>query len=259
MNATTRHRTRKDRRGFTLIEMMVTVAILALMVAAFGQIIGEAQTLVVTSQAIMRANARATSLAGVIREDVARASQLGFLHVSNNKVYIATPGPCTSVLDGTTGTGSIVAIGRADTDLYRGRWILADTDTGLPNDAFTVSGASPDFTDLQTATDTEINDTFVARMDTITENLSMKPDDATTLNNINGLWPLLARDCSNLEIRAYASDMTPVSGTWTRDDADWPVMLKITITLSDPEVVELAEDTAVSGEFKYEIICPVRP
>jgi hypothetical protein len=253
------------------MEMMVTVAILALMIASFGQILAEAQDLVVTSQAIMKANARATALAGIIRDDVSRASKLGFLHIDNSKhrMYIGVPGACKSITGYTTGTGGIVAVGRKNASpaenglLYRGKWILSGdsaVDTGNDDDVFTTSSDDyVDFTEIQTADDTEMN-AFISRMNTLTNGLAVDPNTVTTLTDVSELWPLLARHCKALTIEALNDSMALTggsgTGTWTKASADWPAALKITMTLSDPEIADRAD---IDGDFTYEIICPVRP
>lgn len=289
---TPQKRSRKQD-GFTLMEMLVTVAILAIMIGSFAVVLGEAQELVVTSQAIMKANARATALAGIIREDIAKASKLGFLRIQGNWMFIGVPGHCKSVLGRTTGTGSIIVLRGHEGKVGRANWILA----GMPEASldpkaedifiFHDEERSPDFSEIQFAEDDQVDHTknpvlsngkinFVKYVEKKGpddgenttyhfKNVDFAPETVTTLDDVHATWPMLARYCDELKIEALNEDLEPVNGngngTWTREDDEWPAAVRITLKLQDPTLLDRAgEDlTDEDATFEYQIICPVYP
>lgn len=260
-------------KGFTLIEMLVTVTVLVIIIGSFSVIIGEAQDLVMTSQGIMKANARATALAGILREDIARVSRLGFLYVNGSRMYIGVPGPCKSVVSREMGNGCIISLSRdtSNSTIGRGQWMFTGKSySTVPADVFwDGSNYSPDFTELQTASESQLtaggggSPNFIDRMNMFVISANdLNPNAAATLDEINALWPLLAEDCTALTIEALDDSLAPIggtgNGTWTKNDDDWPAAIRITMTLTDPELLARA-DAESAGSFSYEIICPVRP
>ena len=77
------------RRGLTLMELLVSVAIISGMIAGFSLIVVQSEKLVKTSTATIRANQAAASIAHIIREDLSRLTMNGFLAVNQPLGYLA--------------------------------------------------------------------------------------------------------------------------------------------------------------------------
>ncbi|MBI5724578.1 MAG: type II secretion system protein [Planctomycetes bacterium] len=77
--------TRKGR-GFTLIEMLVAVALFSMLIVIFGWVLVQAQRLVKRTTAIMRANTAINAIERVIRKDVETHCQQGFLYAGYRNV-----------------------------------------------------------------------------------------------------------------------------------------------------------------------------
>jgi len=117
------------RRGLTLIELLVSVTILTVMILAFSVILTQSQRFVSVSQATRRSYALAATVARIIRSDVRRASQNGFLAVGadaegNGRLVFSTAGTRYSLVTDTSGSGSIICYGLVMNDLDQAKTIL---------------------------------------------------------------------------------------------------------------------------------------
>lgn len=91
------HNTR--RRGFTLIELMVAVSVLAIVIAITNMILASSQKVVRISEARMRSNATAAALAKVIRRDLRELTTNGMLCITTDSAGF----PELVLLKGNTG------------------------------------------------------------------------------------------------------------------------------------------------------------
>lgn len=73
-------------RGFTLIEMLVAVALFAMLIVIFGWVLVQAQRLVKRTTAVMRANTAINTIERVVRKDLETHCQQGFLYVGYRNV-----------------------------------------------------------------------------------------------------------------------------------------------------------------------------
>ncbi len=160
---------RPRRRGFTIIELLVTVAALAVMLVAFGRILSECKAVVHGSERMMRTLHRVSSVSSMIRSDLQRMSRDGFLAITMGSIQDAHPGlifttagPTRSIIGSVEGRGSIVAYSLAehlDADrgreiLWRPEWVFFYSGSyaaGSPPDvaAFMFSGAGGKYDQLE--------------------------------------------------------------------------------------------------------------
>ncbi len=268
---TTRPAFRTTCRGLTLTELLVAVAVLAVIIVTFSSILAQANRVVSTGQQTMRANAAAAALDQSIRKDFRRMTHNGFLRITGNpgnqRLYFATAGPARSVTGGPVGTASIIGYGICDNPnggriLWRGEWILSREEGQSGN--FSVSSYEDvlrgDLADIQRMTYGEIDSLVDDDIDG-----SLAPASLTVppqhLHDIGDLWMVLREDVEELEI-SYATGerdggdeliWETDSGLWTRHNLDeWPKAVRIRIRLAE----ELLP--AGSAPMTYEFTLPVR-
>lgn len=128
---------RTGRAGLTLAELMVAVAILAIIIVTFSVILSQSQRVVSTQQRTMRANAAAAAIDHAVRRDIRRLTHNGFLMLVGPtdamQCWFITAGPSRSLTGGPLGTAGLVGFGlcdnpRADNDdndvFWRGAWVM---------------------------------------------------------------------------------------------------------------------------------------
>lgn len=269
------HRTYRSagaRRGLTLMEMLVATVVLVVMVAAFGQILNQAQRVVTVSQWTMRSNNQAEAIAKVIRNDIRRISKNGFLYIndSGTALVFTITGEAKSLTSSATGTGEVVVLGLCDNTandpdvlLRRGLVLYGELDPARPPiGAWDIT--YDDMADIQTKTAPDMQNYAEKLLDDLDE-LTIPPNDMT---DIQELWQCLAPEAANLSIRLTfgktitgeknldwidVSDITyGRERIWTHHDQNgWPVALKIRFTLTDETLPEDLQNKP------YEVICPV--
>ncbi len=212
----------RSRRGLTLIEMLVGVAVLAMMILAFSMILSTSQNVVSVSQANMRNNSKALALAQVLRADLRQVTQNGFLAIAqkgNNgpPVLIFTQAGLAESLTGPeSGSGAVVALGMCDRGNYeapdgeqkpmvflRQGWVLKAPEVGPP-------GGKPDgdiwnydlsfFLALPRDPNSGEDgiETYVqAAMGFLPSKVDVPIDSMSDLNEI---WQVLAPNCIELSI-----------------------------------------------------------
>lgn len=262
-------------RAFTLLELVVAVAVISVMVLGFGGLLGGARRVVITSQRRMRANAAAAAIAGVIRNDMRRASKMGFLRIAGGSLIFTTAGPTPSVLTVHKGDGAMISYGRyaADNILFRQAWVLRDklveeeayvntpedrAKLGLDCWANWIDGHWEllNFAELQIKSADEMG-TLIGAVAGKPPNNDTVGSPPETLNHLTGMWQVLADNCSALAIdyRSAGGGWTSGSQTWTRhDQTNWPDAVRFKLTITTGAVVEILEETNT-----YEVICPVGP
>jgi len=101
-------------RGLTLIELMVASAIIVVLILSVGTVLSGLGLLVQVSQSAIRVNAKASAIATVLRADTRRASQCGFICITqaaadgSPQFFAFVPGTTASTTGGAkdlTGTG----------------------------------------------------------------------------------------------------------------------------------------------------------
>ena len=97
------------RRGMTLMELMVSVAILAVMILGFSNVLSQTQRVVNDSQRLMRANASIAAISQLMRSDFRSVSKIGFMRVKGDFVAFSSVGPSYSLTSNYRGLGKFVA------------------------------------------------------------------------------------------------------------------------------------------------------
>ncbi len=282
---------RTGARGLTLIELLVAVAILAMLILSFSMILSTSQRVVTVSNSNMRKNNTATALSQVLRTDLRRVTQSGFLCIaetgSGDMLIFTQAGLAESVTTPNTGSGSVVTIGLCSTDgmdeatLFRQGWVLNDKglSTGdmrkwdlsefvvLPREDPGGGGTNS----VEEYVESAISDA--------PSSVTIPIQDQTDLHN---LWQALAPGCTKLKIRwtdgsrdsdglkwfgpgskANDSDIEYEVGTsnryralWTNENqANWPAAVKLTFTLKDIALSDAARAKSEGNE--YEVICTI--
>ncbi|MFP4052369.1 MAG: type II secretion system protein J [Phycisphaerae bacterium] len=114
----------RSRRGLTLIEMLVGVAVLAMLILAFSMILSTSQNVVSVSQSNMRNNSKALALAQVLRADLRQVTQNGFLCIAQKGkdgppfLIFTQAGLTESLTAAESGSGAVVTLGMCDRGNY---------------------------------------------------------------------------------------------------------------------------------------------
>jgi len=263
-------RTRTIRRkGMTLIELLVSVAVLVIMILMFATILHDSQQVVSTSQLTMQANAQAAAIAEVIRNDIRRITKEGFLYIGQRHIDgtpfigFTTAGVSPSSQTDAIGTGTVVlyaltpnASGNGGRILRRRAWILDPEATG-------------DLKDVK-AVDLTVIISGSLQGPGLVSTLDLNGLDTDTvqypaaLDQMDQLWQCLTTDCNTLSITwtdgqvdpatnetgwygvyakgdqyvAYGRDPQETQGAtykafWTRHDQNnWPKAIRIRFTLA---------------------------
>lgn len=277
------HRPLRRARGMTLMELMVSVAILAGMVLAFNLILSSSQQVVSTTQRDIRANSAAMAISHVLRRDLRGISKDGWLYIGTQSINgesvpvlaFTTAGASESVTGDAHGSGSVIC--------YR----LCDNKStaSIGNDTFCRAGLvlsseastsatwpggdryAADLRDIQAYDSTNIT-SFVSG--TLCAALSgnaavyLPPANAT---QVRALWKVLTHNISELKIfygersgsgSIIWKDVASNShAPWTfRNQDDWPVAVRIQFRLRAGSV-QAFEKEALEGSDKYEIVAPI--
>jgi len=84
--------------GFTLMEMMVAVALMAMMIAVFGTVISRTKDAVTFAQSTIQRERESAAVSGIIQRDMAMITNKGFLKVEDGAIAFSVTGPNESVL-----------------------------------------------------------------------------------------------------------------------------------------------------------------
>ncbi len=220
-------------KGMTLMELMVTIGIMAIMVLAFGQIISTSQKAVSTSQAASRTTAAAAAIEKVIRDDLRKITRNGFLCITHDgdpthapRLVALTAGITPSKTSSSVGNGGIVALGLCDNFfyspatrdvLYHQAWVLAADGTHVVGSDVFEKGLGDfvrqprDFINILAGSIAFSEPGSPLRMPIRIP--------ARSIDDITALWQVLADKCDNLSIMwtdgtADASDNLNWYGVW---------------------------------------------
>jgi len=278
------HRYRREAEGFTLIELMVSVAIMAIIALAFGGLMTQANLVVTEGEKRMRSDAAALAISRVIRGDIRRITKNGFFRINNNKLVLVTAGKMRSSFGNYSGNGAIIVYGLYFNDggttgdvtddtrvLYRKVHVLAknappddpatvDIDESIP-DCLIWKGAGVSLADLQVLSSTEMTALIEhAAGDPEPDSMAYPPQ---TLKQVTRtMWTLLAGNCTELNIsyRLPDSDSWDGDTTCTRyNQTNWPDAIKFRFKLKRGALMSsaLADEETGTDDVTYEIICPV--
>jgi prepilin-type N-terminal cleavage/methylation domain-containing protein len=254
--ASRRHR--PAARGFTLIELMVSISIMAIIALAFGGLMTQANLVVTQGEKRMRSDATASAISRIIRGDIRKITKNGFLHVEKERMVMVTAGRTLSSFSENSGgelvvgDGAIIVYGLQDEILYRKILVLAKGHTEA--DTLDMSLA-----EVQVMTPEEITSAI---------NTHGKPPGdmaypPTTLKQLmSSMWVVLAGNCENIFVYCQLPD----GDSWVRDavctrhdQTVWPDAIKFTFELKPENIISSAivGDEVTDENSFYEIVCPV--
>jgi len=259
------HRYRGAAAGFTLIELMVSVAIMAIIALAFGGLMTQANMVVTEGEKRMRADAAASAISRIIRGDIRKITKNGFLRINGEKLVLVTAGKTQSSFGDYSGDGAIIVYGRhADSNiLYRKVLVLAKNAPTASNkklpDCLVWQNAGMSLADLQVLS--------AGKMTGLIDHAAGDPDSmayppTTLVQVMDTMWMLLAGNCTELNITQRPPDSDSWAGdtTCTRhSQTNWPDAIKIRFKLKRGTLMSAAitDDEASSDDATYEILCPV--
>jgi len=284
-------RGRPARCGMTLMELMVSVSILAGMILAFNVILSQSQRVVSGAQRSIRANSSGMAIAQVIRRDFRSISKDGFLYIGQDTdasrvvsggtdkrpvVIFTTAGLSESVTGNARGTGSLICYRAATNTVTSDDDILCRIGLVLSTEASTspVWAAGDrwgtDLADINKMTEVQIKSGIVTPLEAAMQ-LTIPPNSAS---DIASLWKVLAHNVrvvggSSTDLKIEYSlpnelgtwRLPPVAGvTWTYRNQDaWPVAIKFRLTMgTSSEVRRALRDTEnPDNAVDYEVICPI--
>ena len=267
----------RARRGMTMMELMVSVTILAVMILGFNSVLSQSQRLVTESQRTLRANASIASVSQQMRSDVRSITKVGFLGLSSNLAAFTSAFPSSSLTSAARGPASVVVYrvannaADANTSIFcRQAYVLADDKSAIttpyPPDVLLDGGALMDMADFQAMDATRLTG-VITWVQANVSTVSVPPTDVTHWTN---MWQVMVPGVLNngttprFSIRYGVYDSsgnlvwTAATGNvWTRfNQNNWPAFISITFELSDRSV----EYDAVRKNYvgrAYEVICAV--
>ncbi len=274
------------RGGMTLIELLVSLGVLAVISIAFATILSQSQRVVARSNALMQANAAASAVSQVLRDDMASLATQGFLAVydpdpgdpnNSNNLIFTTFGPFTSKVDpNVTANVARIDYGRLEGDpndpnddtLWRRAILLTGIDTTPtpwdPNDPNT------DYDDSLWLGRYDPNSPdSIEPNDDVGQEYSSPPMIPTnvTVANVDQLWPLLARPCTKFEVFWWNDSSPPggwdsSTGVW-RNGSRWDSIAGWVPDSNPSEAIKvnfrLKTGPREHEYLDYEVICPIRP
>jgi prepilin-type N-terminal cleavage/methylation domain-containing protein len=214
-----RHCIRPFGRGFTLMELLVSVAIMVMMMVAFGMILSQSQKVVAGSENLMRSNNTAAAIARTIQEDLRKITKNGFLCIgkfnSDNRPYLlfTTAGTRQSrtgtyrTLDGLSVYGwtnpqSTSGAGINYRILFYQGWLLWNTGSGNEYDLAATDVLNTDLARLQTKSKIDI-DSFINSLNTsgripADNTINYPPDTYNQISNF--AWQILSPEVNSLDV-----------------------------------------------------------
>ncbi len=271
MNTTTHSRLGFRRQGFTVIEMMVALAVLGGLMAAVTTIMVRMRDLVSTSQAISRANTRIKAISHVMHNDFRRLTRGGVLAITSSgtgpALVLVTGEPTSSIKTTAQGRGSVVVYAMRGNQGRAGGQVLWRPECIFPIDPMS-SGP-----DVQSSYSLEMIQAFTEpNADTFATGMAGGAASGTiyvppaNLDQMDTLWQVLTEGVSDLEfewtdgveengkLQWHSGPANSIQPLWYGGNtADWPKAIKIrfTLTLTDPQLPEAMRVQDI------EVICDV--
>ena len=257
------HRLAREAVGFTLIELMVSISIMAIIALAFGGLLTQANQVVTEGEKRMRADAAASAISRIIRGDIRKITKNGFFRINNNKLVLVTAGRMQSSFSSHSGDGAVIVYGRHDASnvLYRKVLILAK-DAKNVVDCLKWKNTGMNLAQLQVMSAGDMTSLldFVARDP---GGMAYPPE---RLDQITGptstMWMILAGNCTDLSITYRPND----ENSWKDDttctrhnQTNWPKAIKFNFKLKPGTLMTAAitDDERDTDDVNYEILCPV--
>ena len=258
--------TPRPAAGFTLLELMVSVAIMAVIMLAFGGLLTQANQVVSEGEKRMRADAAASAISRIIRNDIRKMTKNGFCRIGEDVLAVVVAGKSQSLFSEESGDGAVVIYGHHEPSntLFRKVLVLSpDAPTGAADkiiDCLVWKGKAMTLAQLQVLDD--------ERMKNLIDDMDDKPDSLAwppqTLYQVtNTTWMVLAGGCTKLQI-SYRSpgetNWSTATATHTRhNQTSWPTAIKFNFVLQANSLIgsALTDEDEIKGEVPYEIICPI--
>ncbi len=279
-------RSKMRRRGMTLMELMVSVAILSIMILGFSNVLSQTQRVVNDSQRLMRANASIASISQLMRTDFRNVSKIGFMKIKGDFIAFSTAGPAYSLTSNQRGLGKFIAyrvaddLGNTATDkevLCRQAFVLSEA--GIAPDVTPLDVWGLDLAGLQIQNPTALS----TLADSIDTNASYQPLVAVppiSPTNFKNSWQVLVGGVqSNFSIRygqvaveydsanpgqlkrKILSWTTTANKVWHRFDQNgWPDFVSIQFGVKDrsAQYDALRAAGGSTGTARvYEIVCGI--
>jgi len=277
----------RESGGFTVLEMMVTVVVLAMMITAFSTIILQCNRVVSRAQTLMRRNSKVAAIAHMLRRDIHRATKGGIMAITQSGtppmpiLFLTTGEPMTSTRTATECIGSYVVYSMMENEtpvadeVYEKEWYHEEKQVVVgagptrilwrPEYGFPVSGRGIAPVDAVSTTLAEVqalsSDAAADEVSAILSRTGAFYYPPTDLSQIHNLWQVLCAGCSELAI--MWTDGTATEGqmiwhdssegleVWTSDDAgSWPKAILVRFRLT--------HRAGTPGQV-YEIICELSP
>ena len=254
------NRYRREVAGFTLIELMVSVSIMAIIALAFGGLMTQANMVVTEGEKRMRSDATASAISRIVRSDIRKITKNGFFYIEDDKLVLVTAGRTLSSFSKNSngqlivGDGAIIIYGRDKLSevLYRKVLVLAKGATEV--DCLPMS-----LTEVQVMSLDEMKN-LIAQVSQ--EPVGMAYPPVTLSQVVNTMWMVLAGSCTELVIECHPPERPDWSDnvlSTRHDQTVWPDAIKFTFQLKPGTIMSkaIAGDDITEDDIVYEILCPV--
>lgn len=258
------------RAGMTLIELLVSLGVLAMISIAFATIMSQSQRVVDKSNALMRSNATASAIAQTLRDDLACLSSEGFLYVKKDtvngqdqfKLVFLSVGPFISRADpNVRANAARIEYGwcnNGTVDDYRDDFVwrraILLTGTGSADESVYDPNAGNDVDPnmwLGAYGPILAADPNSLPLDRYCADPSPIPLTPTSPADA-GLWPMLARPVSRFRVSWWANDK------WNEPDAAGTTIAGPTLPTAIRVDFSIWTGPKKDDGLDYEVVCPIR-
>jgi prepilin-type N-terminal cleavage/methylation domain-containing protein len=213
-------------RAFTLVELLISVAILTIIILAVGSVAVQARRVVTRGQATIRLNQAASAVSRTVRDDAWTMSQQGFLCITQTSegsppvLLMSTAGPIQSKTHPEIGLATVSIygmgfdvqptpeVGSQPNMLYRQAWVLEKPEGSIsgPTDIW----AGQDLGDIQILPRHHADELDLDSLITALVNSAPSTDldnkgsairlPAQSFTDVRALWQVLAPRCKALSV-----------------------------------------------------------